>query len=410
MKKKNRYSCIWGLVIVLVAISAHFEYAFFCVFKIDNTMVSIVLKILAMILTISIILLNMPYWKKKNRREILLLLVLIGGIIAATITIMRYGYVNEDYRGYFLGYMVCVVPAMLGGILLSKKREGMPWQTILQVITIFFAVGIINVLIVGDSTRLYRFYGINYQVLSYMGGVGFCLSSSVFLNYDTDLNKGVFRNKILSKFIMTCIMTIDILAIYFGQGRGAIIMVILFVTGYILGTNLQLKKIWKYLLAVVIVLLLFAVTGLLPMLFREILETRFVFWYKTLIENPMAFIINDPRGKLWIEALKAFIKKPIVGNGLGSVFYEVGYYSHNFVTDILCEQGLIGICILSITIIYIIKKYLKNKSDYITKSVFQIFVIGVVILSFGGYYLYDSEIWFAIGYFFMNIKNIQNKN
>ena len=50
---------------------------------------------------------------------------------------------------------------------------------------------------------------------------------------------------------------------------------------------------------------------------------------------------TDNRWIRWNLAWNAFTKSPVFGHGLGSVFYEVGFYSHNIFTDMLCEGGVV---------------------------------------------------------------------
>lgn len=65
---------------------------------------------------------------------------------------------------------------------------------------------------------------------------------------------------------------------------------------------------------------------------------------------------NDTRTLMWKDSFSLFLKSPIFGIGLenNNLFLRASglRYSHNMFLDILCSQGIVGICIFLALIIY----------------------------------------------------------
>lgn len=110
---------------------------------------------------------------------------------------------------------------------------------------------------------------------------------------------------------------------------------------------------------------------------------------------------QDENGRDFLRAmaLNSFLESPILGHGFGSVFYEIGEYSHNCVTDALVETGIIGAGIFVFLIIYVWKKSGQMMRYDITNFLWRIiFLDGIVMSLFSGYYLAHLPIYWTVGF------------
>ena len=104
------------------------------------------------------------------------------------------------------------------------------------------------------------------------------------------------------------------------------------------------------------------------------------------------------------EGLKWYGEKPVFGHGVGSVFFEMGTYSHNFITDAMVEVGVIGTFILFSLFIILVFKAIKDIYHDISDSLWLIiFLDGLVMSLFSGYYLAQIPLWWSVAFYFSNI-------
>ena len=110
-------------------------------------------------------------------------------------------------------------------------------------------------------------------------------------------------------------------------------------------------------------------------------------------------VSDDNRWERWSYAWESFKASPLLGHGIGSVFYEVGFYSHNIFMDLLCEGGLIAPLIF---IIILKRFYTKITSLISIDKRYEIFVIiflcSFVNILFSGYYLSQTAMWLSLSF------------
>lgn len=98
-------------------------------------------------------------------------------------------------------------------------------------------------------------------------------------------------------------------------------------------------------------------------------------------------------------ALLSFLDSPIWGHGFGSVFYEVGEYSHNCITDALVEIGVIGCSVFILLLIMTWRKTGKLMQVDLTDAIWRIvYLDGLVMSFFSGYYLGHIPIYWIMGF------------
>lgn len=108
---------------------------------------------------------------------------------------------------------------------------------------------------------------------------------------------------------------------------------------------------------------------------------------------------TDGRWIRWNLAWNAFTESPVFGHGLGSVFYEVGFYSHNIFTDMLCEGGVVLVSIFTFLLLKFVQaSRMLIAEDYRNEIIVVVFLCSFVMNSFSGYYLSDTGIWLSLTY------------
>ena len=108
---------------------------------------------------------------------------------------------------------------------------------------------------------------------------------------------------------------------------------------------------------------------------------------------------DEGRMGLWEKAIDSFKESPIIGHGLGSVWWEVGFYSHNFLADLLVETGIIGtITIMSVLIKCVLRIIRLSKSN--TMAMFLLIVFSGILVetAFSGYWLSASKLFLVYGF------------
>ncbi len=106
-----------------------------------------------------------------------------------------------------------------------------------------------------------------------------------------------------------------------------------------------------------------------------------------------------------VSALASFGESPFVGHGLGSVFYEIGEYSHNFFTDALVEGGLLlSVLLLSLLIKGFISAIKLIKRDYTNIFWVYIFLCGFIMSMFSGYYLTHFPLWWGLVFLIAKVR------
>ena len=107
---------------------------------------------------------------------------------------------------------------------------------------------------------------------------------------------------------------------------------------------------------------------------------------------------DDSRKELRDKALYSFWNSPLLGHGLGSVWWEVGFYSHNMMTDALVEAGVMGLVILLATGYTLFKRMFilcRYNSCYVL--VMLMFCEQALNGAFSGYYLGLYHLWLILG-------------
>ena len=295
-----------------------------------------------------------------------LALILVGFII----TSQNY----QDYDAQFyseLKLYLATVPAVLALSLSVSHTKHFNINTslilyadvALTVILVFLIRTYSNV---DGSSLIHDDSGFLYQNISYYSA--FNVGLTLFLIYEKKFKKAFTR--ILCYALVFAQVAICVLS----GGRGGLLLSIILISLFII---LQLRK------NILILVPVFLVGFVLLFVPIPGIENESISRSLSVFSGGG---IDELRADLQSQAISFFMQKPIFGNGIGSVFYLVGIYSHNFVTDILCETGIVGLlafaCLLFV-FVKMSKGAVRKGSLYRLAIVF--FICGIVMNSFSGY-------------------------
>ena len=84
-----------------------------------------------------------------------------------------------------------------------------------------------------------------------------------------------------------------------------------------------------------------------------------------------------------------------LGNGTGSVLYDLDYFAPNMFLDILLDWGFVGFLFCAGIFFVVIKKSLLHLNDKKAFFLFTIFLMSFVKLMFSGSFYENFGIWFS---------------
>lgn len=323
--------------------------------------------------------------------------IYIGGLLLCAIIILLYfstrcfyDEVNNRYTSYFLSMGVRFIPAVLTGMymlshddIMKKVEYALLPFILLYTITLASVAFTANIGV--NIAQTFNTDFLNYQSISYYSI--FALGFNMYLIVQCSNSYTRYR-----RYILIALAILQVIITIMAGGRGAFVLGCVF-TLYFALKHITFSKLISYILIGLAVLL--TINAILSdnEIFKMGFERIFNFFGNT------EAIGTDNRWIRWNLAWNAFTKSPVFGHGLGSVFYEVGFYSHNIFTDMLCEGGVV----LFLIFIFVLMKFIRASQiliteDYRNEIIVIVFLCSFVMNSFSGYYLSDTGIWLSLTY------------
>jgi O-antigen ligase len=278
------------------------------------------------------------------------------------------------------------VPLILVSSLISSDEGSI---SLLKKISPFFAIlfTIVSVFVSINHSGDYGLAGnadanIDYQKTSYLAAYAASLCMYFILNFNNFAWFPFVRKKIV-KLVFCVLLFVNFLTTLMSGGRGGVMtfvaLIILFI--YLKGKkSSSVKKIIFY--------TFFIVFGIV--LIFQYLETNSSN-YGGGFARLLLFVQegdSSGRDKLLVSALKWISDSPIIGHGLGSVFFTLGIFSHNIFLDILIETGLLGLIVFLTFIFKTLKKGISLLKFNFSESIWLfLFVDGFVMDLFSDYYI-----------------------
>lgn len=323
--------------------------------------------------------------------------IYIGGLLLCAIIILLYfstrcfyDEVNNRYTSYFLSMGVRFIPAVLTGMymlshddIMKKVEYALLPFILLYTITLASVAFTANIGV--NIAQTFNTDFLNYQSISYYSIFAFGFNMYLIVQCSNSYTR--YR-----RYILIALAILQVIITIMAGGRGAFVLGCVF-TLYFALKHITFSKLISYILIGLAVLL--TINAILSdnEIFKMGFERIFNFFGNT------EAIGTDNRWIRWNLAWNAFTKSPVFGHGLGSVFYEVGFYSHNIFTDMLCEGGVV----LFLIFIFVLMKFIRASQiliteDYRNEIIVIVFLCSFVMNSFSGYYLLDTGIWLSLTY------------
>lgn len=238
--------------------------------------------------------------------------------------------------------------------------------------------------------------GLGYQSMSYFMSYSYAYCA-YYVFFSPLKNMKIHR---FFRIIMLLDMFFCALMCLVSGGRGAFVFIIM-ISIYILYT---LRKSMKGHIGYFILI----ITGVSVAFFFS--AFYFDIWNSAGMGRVVGFLTEDTeRERLYRLAFQAFEESPIVGQGIGSIWYTVGYYSHNLVMDLLAETGIIGTTIFLYLLLktflglYRLMRYQK------TAILLSVIFLGALLKNaFSGYYLGAFKLFMMCSYIYVMNNSFKN--
>jgi hypothetical protein len=305
-----------------------------------------------------------------------------------------YGYTNSQYQGALLSFAVRAIPAAILALLICKKDN---FDLIIKWCEPFV---ILYSIVTFVATFSIKSSSLIYQSISYYSM--FAYGSNIFLisnRSNIESEKLTFLKGKIWLLLEVALLYIQIYTMLCGGGRGAFVLFVVFTIILLM----LCKKNPRILFSLII-----NTMCLLPiayLIFKNLIDSIYILHG---LERITAFfsggkttIESDQRYHMYQVAWSLFKEQPLIGGGLGSVFYRLGSYSHNFAFDFLIETGIVGTLFISYTFIGFIKRlhFLLSISWKYGFILFT-FVGSIIFLCFSSNFMLDGCTWFCIFFTF----------
>lgn len=325
------------------------------------------------------------------------------------LTYVIYQKTNSIYNSFFLVLCGQVFPIVLCATLVSQladiqyeiKRLSPICSLIFSLIAFWAAFFPTSVTTGGYVSNI---NGLNYQSTSYLAAYAAAFGFYYLLCFEKIIWHWIFQKR-WAYFLILVIVFVDLLVIFIAGGRGGLVLYIsqvcLAAYVFLKKEQVSMAKMFRFIgftifsICIILLFLQFVTnTDIKTNGFERILHT-------------VNSLDTNGRDVFWDKAILCFIEKPLLGHGLGSVFYEIGMYTHNCVTDALVEIGMIG------CLIYVLFLFLSWKKgmrwlhiDYTNYIWLIIFLDGFIMSLFSGYYICQIPVLWASVFILCRVKNI----
>lgn len=327
-------------------------------------------------------------WKKcklpKSNIRVLAFLSVI--LVLYYVTSFFYSEFRPRHFSYFLVFISESIPAAYIGMRLVRSGN---FDKINNLLPLFI---IPNALLIGTIGVQYAAIGervnnddsgLNYQTVSYY--MAFCYSYAIYYVFFNRKTKGLFM--LIMRGVMLLIMFYCGMVCLVSGGRGAFVFII-FITLFFAYSYLKNTK--KHRIRTIAILIIIAVVVIWLINRFNVMESA------GMLRVMDKMTEDDHRKYLYNKAYQAFIASPIFGNGVGSVWWTVGYYSHNMILDFLSEVGVLGsLIVLTILTKTAKKMYNLSKLNHIF-IFFLIVMLGALMrLMFSSYWVSAVKLFFV---------------
>ena len=308
--------------------------------------------------------------------------------------------IYDRYRAALLVFGALCIPSCYVGIRLARGNYNKQMLNLLPLFVILISLAVGTAIVFKSATGSLlnkEDDALNYQTSSYyMAG---CFSYCMFFLFFNNQIKKSFSNKII-RIILFALLFLCAIGTILGGGRGAFVYLVLIALYMIYritkekGGGAKFKN----------VLLLLVAAGVLVYLASRfnIIKSAGA---SRLIERLGTIDEGEARFDSWNDAIRAFYDSPILGHGIGSVWWTVGFYSHNMLADLLAETGLLGTTIVVSVLGNIFIRQSRNSySGGLDMFLFLVFLGALVHDAFSGYWISSPKLFLLYGYVYGQVQ------
>lgn len=337
--------------------------------------------------------------------KVFFVLLLLTGLYCITPTF--YFTENELYKSYRLVLFGQTIPVSLMAVVAAYDTDAIDkMKSLTPLISILFLMlsfhGAFFPTATAGGGLASTEYEMNYQSLGYMAAYASSFSLYFFLFFKNVKWHYIFKNRV-SRWVAGIVYLLCFLVSIIAGGRGGFLLILL-QSAFLFYVYFRGSENFFKIIPVVVILIFIGLS---------------IFYFASTIgidssgySRILGFVEGESEGRnsLWSLAIKKFLNSPIWGYGLGSVFYETGFYSHNMFTDLLVETGILGTSLFCVLLLSTVKKgigFLKfDKSECIW---LMLFLDGFVLGLFSSYYVAICPMIWSIVFIQVKLPSQKNK-
>ena len=233
--------------------------------------------------------------------------------------------------------------------------------------------------------------GFLYQNISYYAAE--CIGLNAFIIGEI---KRVKKVPVILYILMIGLTLIQLFTCFMSGGRGgAVLAAVLIVYGVfvIYGFKHAYKVVLPILAGIILILFIFP-----RMISLFHIDIRGLNRILKLFESGVR---DQGRALLFSKAIASFKEKPFLGHGIGSIFFLINSYSHNWISDLLAETGVVGLLISVIVLfLFIIKAQRMYNKGSLYRLLIIFFIYGFTMNQFSGYFWVNQSIWLPMACIF----------
>ncbi len=187
--------------------------------------------------------------------------------------------------------------------------------------------------------------------------------------------------------------------------RKALLMICIGVL-FLIYKRYGLKKLYKVVIIVAILLLVFTIIIRLPMF--ELINRRLELAMETLTGEGKGDSSARTRFKMIADGWEIFKERLLIGYGANNYAYVTGYwtYAHNNFIEILVDFGLIGFVLYYLAYVFAMNNLLKSKQDA-GKALSAIFLVRL-LMEVALVTYYSKQHWILLAFFLISDRMVHS--
>ena len=294
--------------------------------------------------------------------------------------------VRHLYLAHFLRWGSVCMTSVVSGMMIMRKGMIEKVGKYIPFFTIVLTFLISKETYRGMGMLYGNEFGFNYQNVTYYQVSFLILNLYYLFFYRPKYSTRIY--KLLRLLVVVCSL-MNIIYIISAGGRGGFIILVVSIIYVILSFLLKGKSnIYSRIAIILLVALAF-----------YSLADFFKLWDSAGLYRVTHMIEIDKGGReLLRELAKPIIEDSFyVGHGLGSVWFTLGYPSHNVIQDLMIELGVVGTVVFSAIWVFTYRKLYIMVDSNSMNQLLMLYSFNTIMMFFSGYWISQPAIWFIWG-------------